>query len=101
MSTFSIGQGYDRRTVVCFKSDLIRYLILSFVIKTQVLFVHLNKIYYWRDFKLNGVQSSNKTESRTCNSNMGVEGPLTSIENSKQKPGNWFILQQQMFYLIT
>ncbi|XP_008545802.1 R3H and coiled-coil domain-containing protein 1 [Microplitis demolitor] len=62
LSTFSIGQGYDRRTVVCFKSDLIR------------------------DFKLNGVQSSNKTESRTCNSNMGVEGPLTSIENSKQKP---------------
>lgn len=41
---------------------------------------------------MDGVQSRSKSELKTWKSNMGVEGPLTSIDNSKQKPGNDFYL---------
>ncbi|XP_011300151.1 R3H and coiled-coil domain-containing protein 1 isoform X2 [Fopius arisanus] len=61
LSTFSIGQGSARRTVVCYKSDVIR------------------------DQKLNGVVSPRGSDS---SSKMGVEdrrSPSASPDNSRQR----------------
>ncbi|XP_015434853.1 PREDICTED: R3H and coiled-coil domain-containing protein 1 isoform X2 [Dufourea novaeangliae] len=66
LHTFSIGQGVDRRTVVCFKSDLIR------------------------DPKLNGVQCKSSPKVADSLHEMGVEGqrsPSASPERVRvQRP---------------
>ncbi|KAK0165335.1 hypothetical protein PV328_003855 [Microctonus aethiopoides] len=64
LHTFSIGQGLARRTVVCYKSDVIS------------------------DPKLNGAPSRIRSEVKSSTSNMGVERPCSpsaSPENSRQR----------------